>query len=56
MEHIHHTKVTLGSIVSRMTMVVEIEGTRLWPWRLRIAMWLIRLAARVIGCGIRINL
>lgn len=48
-------KVPLGSIVRQMTMQVEITGARTWSYRLRFAMWLIRLAARVIGCNVRVE-
>lgn len=50
-----HVTIKAGDLISRTTMIVRIEGMDKVRWRLAVGKWLIGLAARVIGCGIRID-
>ena len=50
-------KVPMSDVMKNVTMNVEVEttGYRVYSWRLKIAMLLMRLAARVAGVGIKIE-
>lgn len=47
--------VDASKVASNMTMNVHVTGFQSWLWRKRIGVWLIRLAAYVMGVGIEIK-
>ena len=50
-----HAKIPMHRITKDVVMEVEVTGVRTFRWRLKVATWLIRLAAWVAGVGIRID-
>lgn len=48
-------KIPIKSITKDMTLNIEVVGYRGWLVRLKIALFLISLAARVAGVGIKFN-
>ena len=48
--------VKASSLTKRMTIKVRLVGLRPWIVRVKIAAWLMRLAAWVIGCQLDIEL
>ncbi len=49
------TTIPVGNLTHNLILEVEISGFRWWMFRLRIGIWLIRLAARIAGMGITIK-
>lgn len=47
-------RVPAASVMRDVTMTVEVTGLTVWRLRLWLGLQLMRLAARVIGCGIRV--
>lgn len=50
-----HVTVDVGRFAERMVMRVRVKGARLFAFRIRCAIPLIRLAAAVAGMGIEID-
>lgn len=48
-------KVSVARLMRDITLRVEIPGLRTWRGRLWLGGVLLRLAARVMGCGIRVD-
>jgi len=48
-------KIPVKSLTKDITLDVEIVGYRGWLVRLKIAMWLIGVACRVAGMGVKFN-
>lgn len=48
--------VPMAMVMKNMTMNVTIKGVRLHRFRIWAGVQLMRLAARVIGCGFNVNL
>lgn len=48
-------RIPISDLAKQTTLEIEITGATVWRWRLRLAKCLIRLAARVLGTGIRIH-
>jgi len=44
-----------GDLAKELTMNVKIVGLNLFRFRVRIAVWLIRIAAKIAGTGIEVN-
>jgi len=50
-----NAKIPISHITQQVTMNVEVTGIRAWRWRVKIAGWLLALAARVAGVGLQIQ-
>ena len=48
--------VPMSDLTKRMTMIVRVKGLLSWRLRWRLGIFLIRLAAFVIGCGLRVDI
>lgn len=48
-------KIPVNSLTSSFTLDVEIVGYQGWLVRLKIALWLIGLACKVAGMGVKFN-
>ena len=48
------TSIDIASAVKQLTLEVDITGVRLFKMRLMLAKPLIWLAAKIIGCGLKI--
>lgn len=49
------TRIPVNSLTKSITVDVEIVGYKGWLVRLKIAMWLIGLACKVAGVGMKFN-
>lgn len=49
------TTVKASDLTANLTLDVRISGTKALLWRLKLAMWLIELAAHVAGTGVTIE-
>jgi len=47
--------VPITSVVKNITLTVNVSGLRVWRWRVWLGLQLIQLAARVMGCGFRLE-
>lgn len=45
----------MSALARQVTLTVNLRGVRRFRWRLKVARWLIRLAACVVGCGIEVE-
>lgn len=47
--------VPIRQAVKGTTMTVNVTGLRTWCWRVAFGVWLMRVAAWVIGCGFEVE-
>jgi hypothetical protein len=47
--------IKVSDVVKEMNLTVNISGVRIFKLRLSIGVWLIRIAAKLIGCGIEVK-
>jgi hypothetical protein len=48
-------RVPIADVMKRVTMQITVTGTTRWRIRLWLAGWILKLAARVAGCGLEVH-
>jgi len=51
-----HVRLPAARVMQQVVLSVELTGIRTWKVRLTLGVWLIKLAAFVMGCGVRVGL
>lgn len=48
-------ELNINKLSKQVTLVITFHETRQWKWRKALAALLIKLAAKILGCGIRFD-
>lgn len=52
----HQFDVPIGPVMRGITLHVRVTGLRIWRVRMWLGMQLLQCAARIMGCGIRVEI
>lgn len=47
--------INVNELTGRMTLIVKLTGVKVFKFRLSVACWLIAIAAKIAGTGIKID-